>query len=127
MISAVRLTGALRRIRNKIAEDVVKAVRAAGYTVNETDPFKDEITIIFSPRERSPYFNRIRTYWQCMRMTLYLPLGLPTDKDAYLKQVDNSYTSDAYHSLSIDGLPIAQISRNLNINCRRLRKPNVAH
>ena len=92
---------------------------------------RDEITIIFSPRERSPYFNRIRTYWQCMRDDITSafpePLGLPTDKAAYLKQVDNIYTSDAYHSLSIYGLPIAQISRNLNINCRRLRKPNAAH
>ena len=105
---AGRLAGALRRIgRNKIAEDVVKAMRAAGYTVNETDPFKDDITIIFSPRERSPYFNRIRTYWQCMRDDIIAafpePPGLSTDKAAYLRQVDDIYTSDAYHSLSIEG------------------------
>jgi Fic family protein len=31
------------------------------------------------------------------------PPGLPTDKAGYLKRVDEVYTSDAYHSLSIEG------------------------
>jgi len=105
---AGRLAGALRRIgRETIANDVLKAMRAAGYTVNETDPFEDDIAVTFSPRERSPYFNRIRTYWQSMRDDIIAafpePPGLPTDKAAYLKRVDEVYTSDAYHSLSIEG------------------------
>jgi len=105
---AGRLAGALRRIgRAKIADDVLEAMRVAGYTVNETDPFDDDVTVTFSPRERSPYFNRIRTYWQSMRDDIIAifpePPGLPTDKAGYLKQVDDVYTRDAYHSLSIEG------------------------
>lgn len=73
----------------------------------DSDPFEDEITVTFSRRERSPYMNRIRTYWQSMRDDIIAafpePPGLPTDKGAYLKQVDDIYTSDAYHSLSIEG------------------------
>jgi hypothetical protein len=36
-------------------------------------------------------------------MSVPEPPGLPTDKGAYLKHVDDIYTSDAYHSLSIEG------------------------
>lgn len=105
---AGRLAGALRRIgRETIANDILKAMRAAGYTVSETDPFEDEITVTFSRRERSPYMNRIRTYWQSMRDDIIAifpdPPGLRTDKVAYLKQVDDIYATDAYHSLSIEG------------------------
>lgn len=105
---AGRLAGALRRIgRDRIADDIVKAMRAAGYTVHETDPFEDDLSVTFSVRERSPYVNRIRTFWQSMRDDIIAafpePPGLPNDKAAYLKQVDDIYTSDAYHSLSIEG------------------------
>ena len=105
---AGRLAGGLRRIgRDRIADQILKTMRAAGYIVAETDPFEDNITVTFAPRERSPYVNRIRTYWQSMRDDIINifpdPPGLPQDKDAYLKQVDDIYTSDAYHSLSIEG------------------------
>lgn len=105
---AGRLAGGLRRIgRTKIADDILKAMRAAGYTVNETDPFEDGLTVTLTTRKRSPYFNRIRTYWQGMRDDVIAafpePPGLPDDQAAYLKQVDDIYTSDAYHSLSIEG------------------------
>ena len=33
--------------------------------------------------------------------------GLPTDKAAYLKAVDEAYVSDAYHSLSIEGYRVS--------------------
>jgi hypothetical protein len=107
-VIAGRLAGALRRIgRERIADDILKAMRAAGYTVTESDPFEDNITVTFAPRERSPYANRIRAYWQSMRDDIIAIFpeapGLSTDKAAYLKQVDDIYTSDAYHSLSIEG------------------------
>lgn len=105
---AGRLAGAFRRIgRTKIGEDILKTMHAAGYTVNETDPFEDDLTVTFAPRERSPYSNRIHTYWQSMREDIIAafpePPGLPKDRAAYLKQVDDVYSNDAYHSLSIEG------------------------
>lgn len=107
-VIAGRLAGGLRRIgRNKIADNILSAIRAAGYTVTETDPFEDNLTVTFAPRERSPYVNRIRTYWQSMRDDIIdifpEPPGVAQDRDAYLRQVDEIYTTDAYHSLSIEG------------------------
>lgn len=58
-------------------------------------------------RERSPYTNRIHPYWESMREeiidALPKPPGIPNDKEAYLKGVDDIYVTDAYHSLSIEG------------------------
>jgi hypothetical protein len=34
------------------------------------------------------------------------PPGIPNDKATYLKQVDEIYVTDAYHSLSIEGYPV---------------------
>ena len=58
---AGRLAGAFRNIgRNRIADDIVKTMRAAGYDVRENDPFESQPALAFSTRERSPYVNRIR-------------------------------------------------------------------
>jgi hypothetical protein len=110
---AGRLAGALRNIgRDRIGEDILKSMRAAGYTVNETDPFEDNVSITFPLRERSPYVNRIRGYWESMRGDIIAafpePPGIPSDIKGYLKNVDDVYTSDAYHSLSIEGYRVTE-------------------
>ena len=109
---AGRLAGAFRNIgRVRIADRIVQAMRAAGYTVNETDPFKDKPAITFGPRETSPYVNRMRMMWATMREPILQdfpsPPGLPKDTEAYLKQVDDIYVTDAYHSLSIEGYRVS--------------------
>ncbi len=105
---AGRLAGAFRNIgRTRIADDILKAMRVAGHTVPQTNPFEDNLTITLGSRERSPFVNRIGTYWETMRAqiidTFPAPPGIPNDKAAYLKQVDEIYVRDAYHSLSIEG------------------------
>jgi hypothetical protein len=105
---AGRLAGALRNIgRTRIADDILKAMRAAGYTVNETNPFDDRLAITLPPRERSPYVNRLHATWSRMREDIIenfpKPPGIPNDKTNYLKRVDDIYVTDAYHSLSIEG------------------------
>lgn len=105
---AGRLAGAFRNIgRVRIADEVVKAMRAAGYTVREADPFERKAPLIFSARVRSPYVNRIRLMWHAMRESVVdnFPAapGLPEDQQTYLKTVDDIYVTDAYHSLSIEG------------------------
>jgi hypothetical protein len=41
-----RLAGAFRNIgRDQIADNVIASMRAAGFTVNEIDPFKDKPAI----------------------------------------------------------------------------------
>lgn len=104
---AGRLAGAFRNIgRDKIADDILGAMRSADYTVRELDPFDEKITIKLSARERSPYANRLRLMWQMMRPAVIenFPAapGMPKDKDAYLKHIDDVFVTDAYHSLSIE-------------------------
>ena len=109
---AGRLAGAFRNIgRARIADDILKAMRSAGYTVREQDPFTSKLAAILPTRERSPYAGRIRLMWQEMRGAVLErfppPPGLPTDVEAYLKQVQDNYVTDAYHSLSIEGYRVS--------------------
>lgn len=105
---AGRLAGAFRNIgRTRIAEDIVKGMEAAGYTVRETDPFEQALPTAIAAREVSPYVNRLRLMWQAMRQEIpeRFPKapGVPTDKAGYLRRLEDIYVTDAYHSLSIEG------------------------
>ena len=110
---AGRLAGAFRNIgKNIIADNIVEAMRAAGYSITENDPFEEKSTIIFSERELSPYVNRIRMNWADMRGIVLenfpqAPL-LHQNTDEYLKHVDDIYLTDAYHSLSIEGYRVSE-------------------
>ena len=104
---AGRLAGAFRNIgREKIADDIIKTMQAAGYDVRETDPFENKTPIIISARELSPYVNRIKLMWHEMREVVIknFPVapGLPADGEEYMKKVEEIYVTDAYHSLSIE-------------------------
>ena len=109
---AGRLAGAFRNIgRDRIADDIVKTMRAAGYDVREQDPFASRLSLVLPRREVSPYAGRIRLIWQQMRGAVIerLPAspGQPTDIEAYLKHVQEVYVTDAYHSLSIEGYRVS--------------------
>lgn len=104
---AGRLAGAFRNIgQDKIADDIMSTMKSVGYDVRENDPFEVKTRIPLSTRERSPYVNRIKLMWDDMRETVikHFPAapGLPNNVEAYLKQVDEIYVTDAYHSLSIE-------------------------
>jgi Fic/DOC family len=108
---AGRMAAAFRNIgRERIADDITGAMRAAGYTVIESDPFEDQSLIAFGARETSPYVNRMRLDWTRMREDVLRILpespGLPSRPAAYLKQVDEIYVNDAYNSLSIEGYKV---------------------
>lgn len=105
---AGRLIGAFRNIgRADLAESIAATMEAVGYKIRETDPFETASPMIFAKRESSPYVTRIQLLWQRMREDVLteFPLapGITTNKTAYLRQIDDLYTSDAYHSLSIEG------------------------
>lgn len=109
---AGRLAGAFRNIgRERIADDILKNMDAADYSVRESDPFASRLQISLPPRERSPYAGRIRLMWQSMRADIskHFPEapGRPNDIDGYLKRVDDIYVTDAYHSLSIEGYRVS--------------------
>jgi len=110
-VIAGRLAGAFRNIgRDRIAEDIMKTMSTAGYAVRETDPFADRQLIPLPNRATSPYVNRIRLLWQAMRPSVMERFpdapGRPKDVNAYLKHVNDTYVTDAYHSLSIEGYQV---------------------
>lgn len=108
---AGRLVGAFRNCgRERIADDILKTMSAAGYEVREVDPFADKPTLLLVSRETSPYVSRIRLLWQKMREPILgrfpKPPGLPRNIESYMKRVNDAYLSDAYHSLSIEGYQV---------------------
>jgi fido (protein-threonine AMPylation protein) len=107
-VIAGRLAGAFRNVgRDRIADEIVKTMGAAGYDVREHDPFGDKPIGFLQARETSPYVNRIRLLWQKMREPVrdLFPKapGVPHDIEAYIERVNGAYVTDAYHSLSIEG------------------------
>lgn len=112
-VIAGRLAGAFRNIgRDRIADDILKTMKAAGYDIRENDPFAEKPPAILSPQERSPYVNRMKLMWQTMRTAIIenFPAapGLPENTAAYLKHVEEVYVTDAYHSLSIEGYRVSR-------------------
>lgn len=109
---AGRLAGAFRNIgRARIADDILKTMRAVGYHVRENDPFSDRPALALPVREQSPHVNRIRMMWQHMRKTVMemFPAapGPVADIKGYMKAVEDVYVTDAYHSLSIEGYRVS--------------------
>ncbi len=105
---AGRLAGAFRNSgRDALADEIVKTMSAAGYTVRESDPFENRPGFALPARETSPYVNRIRLLWQKMRAPVIERFprapGLPRHAATYMKGVREAYVTDAYHSLSIEG------------------------
>lgn len=108
---AGRLAGAFRNCgRERIADDIVKTMTAAGYEIREIDPFAEKPLLSFSLREASPYVHRIQLMWQKMRepvLELFpSATGLPHAVQEYLQRVKDAYLTDAYHSLSIEGYQV---------------------
>lgn len=117
---AGRLVGAFRSIdRKDLADEILQTMHAAGYNLRESDPFAGIPITIFSSREHSPYINRMHAMWNEMRNKIIdrFPKapGLPANIKTYLNQVEETYVTDAYHSLSIEGY---RVSRDLILKVR---------
>jgi fido (protein-threonine AMPylation protein) len=109
---AGRVAGAFRHInRADIADEILKTMKTAGYDVRETNPFHREQALDAAPRLNPPIVTRLETLWEATRSAVLevfpAPPGLPTDKDTYLKSVDEIYSADAYNSLSIEGYTVS--------------------
>jgi hypothetical protein len=107
-VVAGRLIGALRAIgRPELADDIGSTMRAAGYVIQETNPFLVKPPVLLNTRVASPYINRLHIMWRVMREEVlrHFPSdrGLRVDVDAYAHSVKRHYRDDAYHSLSIEG------------------------
>jgi fido (protein-threonine AMPylation protein) len=109
---AGRLAGAFRNGgRDRLADEIVKTMSAAGYDVRESDPFDDRPSLALPSRQTSAAANRVRLLWEKMRDAIpqRFPTapGLPRHISTYLKGVEEAYAADAYHSLSIEGYRVS--------------------
>lgn len=112
-VVAGRLAGALRASgRKDLANDVIATMRTAGYQVVETNPFSIEPKPLQFSRVQAPYVLRMRLMWETMREDVrpYFPPepGVPTDINKFMIAVEESYQTDAYHSLSIEGYRVTE-------------------
>ena len=110
--AAGRLAGAFRSIGSeKVADEIVSAMKAASHDVREINPFEQSIVVENAGRITSPHVHRIRLKWESMRADIIeiFPEAKPVanDIEAYLKQIDEIYVTDAYHSLSIEGYRVS--------------------
>src|SRR6202007_3100723 len=102
---AFRQTG-----RGEVADEILGAMKGAGFDVRESSPFEaGQIFRKWSGRG-APIMTRVEMLWESMRgkvpSTFPKAPGLPADKEAYLRFVDEIYRTDAYHSLSIEGYSV---------------------
>jgi Fic/DOC family len=110
--AAGRLAGAFRSIGSgKIADEILSTMKAASHEVRELNPFEDSIVVANAGRITSPHVHRIKLKWENMREDVIanFPKAQPVanDIEAYLKQIDDIYVTDAYHSLSIEGYRVS--------------------
>lgn len=108
---AGRLAGAFRNIgEDQIADDIVSTMRSAGYTIREEDPYGNLDSPYSFHIQKSPYLNRMKAMWLKMKEDIIQYFPPPPSKklpvEAYLRQVEETYVSDAYHSLSIEGYEV---------------------
>lgn len=108
---AGRLVGAFQNIgRDRIADDIRKTMKSAGYEIRVNDPFESGFDSEILLRTKSPAVNRIYLMWDSMRETVLdfpAPPGMPENQEKYLKEVEDVYITDAYHSLSIEGYRVS--------------------
>jgi hypothetical protein len=109
-VVAGRLAGAFRRVgRPDAAAEILTTMEAAGYDVRESDPFAGREWPAFDAAP--PIVGRMKAMWESTRRRVIdvfpAPPGLPRNRQAYLKGIDELYRTDAYHSLSIEGYKVS--------------------
>lgn len=110
---AGRIAGALRVIgRPEMADIIVATMRQVGYSVQEENPFDDDINIKLL--ETSPYASRIKLMWSKMRDKVievkdsHNISPRPKSVAEILSMMDSSYIRDSYNSLSIEGYKVTE-------------------
>jgi Fic family protein len=110
-IVAGRLAGAFRRIdRSAIADELVGAMKSAGHSIRESDPFEDEVVPNVSALAKPAFVGRLQTLWAKTRDAVLQDFPVArdrTDAATNLSQIDEIYELDAYHSLSIEGYVVS--------------------
>lgn len=114
--AAGRLAGAYRAIGEPDkAAQIEGDMKAAGLALRVANPFASyEPMIVQSSRIKSPHATRIRAMWSTMREQVVAIFPgesrRPIRPDKTIRSIQDLYSQDAYHSLSIEGY---QVTENL--------------
>lgn len=106
--AAGRIAGAYRELNMpSTADEILSAMIAAGFTVKEVNPFDEPVPDITVMRPQSPHAARIDMLWGSLseRITEQLEpqFAPPKNIETAIELLEENYTHDAYHSLSIEG------------------------
>ncbi|MFT6747530.1 MAG: hypothetical protein ACJAZ2_001883 [Glaciecola sp.] len=104
---AGRLVGAYRNLnRDNVADEILKTMKSGGYHVREIDPFTEFSLVQLEATESLPHVNRILLMWDEMRTEVLQVFPkvskVSKEKEVWLQEIEEMYTTDAYHSLSIE-------------------------
>lgn len=111
--AAERLIGAYRFLgKEKMAKDLENGLLTAGMIVKGENPFTQEAPLLKVKKFRSPHALRIEAMWASFRPVVrdHFPAPSPLQKNSegILKQIQELYVQDAYHSLSIEGYQVTK-------------------
>lgn len=106
---AGRLIGAFNNVNMmSIAQDIKSTMVRLGYDIREEDPFKEQYEF---KKDISPYATRLRLMWNSLRDAVLAEkpaVSASIDIESYMKDVEERYKLDAYHSLSIEGYKVSE-------------------
>lgn len=113
---AGRLAGAFRHIGDvKKAEQIINDMEAAGFEIKEINPFEKFEPVLERKRLVSPYAGRVEALWKQMRQDVIEvfsdPPGISSSSEQgkrVIRIIQERYTQDAYHSLSIEGYEVTE-------------------
>jgi len=110
-VVAGRLIAAFRHVdRTDVADEIAATMKTAGYDVRENNPFTEPATLNSRPIGTPAIVLRIQAFWKasrkCVIKAFPTPPGVPKDPRRYLQAIDDIYSTDAYHSLSIEGYSV---------------------
>lgn len=109
--AAGRTVGGLRHLGlNESASRLESDLLAAGIAIKPQNPFEEPARLPVGAVLQSPYAGRIEALWSRMRPEVLAHFPAPPrvmpDESRYLQRVNEIYTHDAYHSLSIEGYQV---------------------
>ena len=110
---ANRLVGALRTVgRHEVADFIAAELESTGRRLVAVNPFVRKFEAVSLP-EKSPHSARIRLLWSTMRerVLALFPVAenaFPRPVEEVLKEIDEGYVADSYHSLSIEGYRVTE-------------------
>ncbi|MCB2181621.1 MAG: Fic family protein [Desulfobulbaceae bacterium] len=109
--SAERIIGAYRYFGEKTkAKQIESDLITAGYQLKDVNPFTEYEPRLGLNRLPSPYAGRLRMMWKAMRTEVLSVIpslqAAKQNNQEKLHSIQERYTEDAYHSLSIEGYQV---------------------